>query len=519
MLELNIIPKPSLINIDNDKKFILDKFDFPKNYNKILQDLNKFSSKNFNIEFKENNKSKIKFEIDKSLQDEYYELNIDEKEINIKGKDEKALFYGVQSLKQLLVQFNESNKFILPCVQIKDKPKFSYRGYMFDVARHFFNKEVIFEMLDLIALYKYNIFHFHLTEDQGFRLEIDSYPNLHKIGSKRSETMEDGKPYEGYFTKKEIKEIVEYASSKYINIIPEIDMPGHSMAMLAAYPEFSCNGKNENVATAWGIMPKILCAGKDKVFDFLEKVLDEVIELFPYDYIHLGGDEVPKDEWNVCEDCQKRIKEEKLNNSEELQGYFTNRIIKYLKSKGKKAIVWNESLYSGMLDKDAICQFWAGKEDILHKEIKSGRKVIMSRFTPIYLDYPHCLHSLKAVYDHNPIPKECENNADQIIGIETPLWTEYVPNTDVAYKMILPRLIACSENVWCDKSSKNYKNFTKRLKMHYEILDKLGLPYEKLSDANPKIIKKAIQSIKYLSQKKKNDQIKNRYLQNLKNKK
>lgn len=305
-------------------------------------------------------KDAVNIIVDASMKTDAYELIVTDKSVDVKGGSSKAVFYALQSLRQMLPveieKGEQMSKIRIQNVKIQDEPRFAYRGGMLDVCRHFFTVEEVKNYIDILALHKLSVFHWHLTEDQGWRIEIKKYPELTQVGSVRKQTVigkntgkYDGKPYGPYFfTQDQIKEIIQYAADRYITIIPEIELPGHALAALATYPELGCTGGPYEVCQMWGVFPQVFCAGNEKTFEFLENVLTEVAELFPSDIIHIGGDECPKDAWKKCKKCQKRIKKENLKNEEELQSYVIHRIEAFLKTKGKKIIGW-ETLYQSCI--------------------------------------------------------------------------------------------------------------------------------------------------------------------------
>ncbi|WP_105615882.1 beta-N-acetylhexosaminidase [Vallitalea okinawensis] len=442
----------------------------------------------------------------KVLGKEGYQLEVSRLSIKINSSTHQGLFYGMQSLLQLIynaLRDLDGNWRIDP-VFIEDMPRFTYRGYMLDVCRHFFDKNAIKKMIDLASLHKLNYFHWHLTEDQGWRIEINQYPLLTEIGSFRKETIvgnkSDDRIHSGYYTKEEIKEIVDYAASRFITIIPEIDVPGHFQAALAAYPHLSCNEQPLDVATKFGIIDNIACAGKETTFEFLFNVLDEVCEMFPSPYIHLGGDEAPKTRWKLCKHCRRRMEVEGLANEEELQGYFINRLAQYLDSMGKRIITWNESLKASCLDSSIMIQHWMDGKKAMHttKAIESGRQVIISDFFHYYLDYPYGMTPLSKTYNYNPILEGIlPDNEKAIIGIEAPLWTEYIERIEKAEWMTLPRLSALSEVGWSWKHQLNYEDFKKRMLYFTKFLREIGYHVATTEEADIKGIKAKLQVLKF----------------------
>ncbi len=437
----------------------------------------------------------MKISREANLGKEGYELLCNKDGIVITATSPNGLFYGVETLLQLLPQkiFSEqkvkNTAWKVPLVKIKDCPRFTYRGMHLDVGRHFFPKEFIKKYIDLIAMHKMNVLHWHLTEDQGWRIEIKKYPRLTKIASFRKETMGDGKPYGGFYTQEDVKEIVSYARKRFVTIVPEIEMPGHCQAALAAYPEISCTGGPFEVATTWGVHKDVYCAGKEKTFQFLEGVLDEVINLFPGKYIHIGGDEVPKDRWKHCPDCQRRIKEEHLKNETELQSYFVKRIEKYLASKGKRLIGWDEILEGGIAP-EATVMSWRGTKGGI-EAAHQGHDVIMTPGGYCYFDHyqgrpqyePVAIGGylpLTKVYSYDPVPAELnEKEATHILGAQGNVWTEYLSTPQNVEYMVLPRIDALAEVVWTDKSRKNKTNFIKRVLTQFQRYDNLNFTYSK----------------------------------------
>lgn len=409
---------------------------------------------------------------------EEYKLNIKPDIISIWSGSNEGLMRGIQTLRQLFVdEFHSSEKrdsWQLPIVAIKDAPKFKHRGLLLDCSRHFYEKEVVKKYIDLLALYKMNVLHWHLTEDQGWRIAIDKYPKLTEIGARRTEL--DGSKYGGFYTKEDIREIVAYAQERHVTVIPEIELPGHSQAAVAAYPHLSCTGEQVDVANDWGVFKEIYCAGNDSVFIFLEDVLTEVMELFPSEYIHIGGDEAPKFRWEHCDKCQKRIQDEDLTNAHGLQSYFISRIEKFLNKNGRQLIGWDEILEGG-LSENATVQSWRGMEGGI-TAANSGHNAIMSPTSHTYFDYDLKAIDLEKVYNFDPIPKElAEDKHHFIIGGECNLWSEHVPDEDNLDSKVFPRLLAMSEVLWSYPKERNYAEFYNRVQHHYPILQSKGVNY------------------------------------------
>lgn len=434
-----------------------------------------------------------------SLGNQGYRLTVSPEAVRVEAPELAGVFYGIQSLRQLLPVEIEERRPVsgvdwrIPCMTITDQPRFAWRGFMLDEGRHFQGQETVLQMLDLMALQKLNVFHWHLTEDQGWRIEIRKYPRLTEIGSRRAGTRNgftagrhDGVPHGGYYTQAEIRAIVAYAAERHITIVPEVEMPGHSVAALAAYPELSCTGGPFEVATHFGIFPDIFCAGKETTFAFLQDVLDEVMELFPSPYLHIGGDEAPKKRWKNCPDCQRRIREQGLKDSHALQVYFTNRIAAYLDSKGRHAIGWNEILQDGLAE-SAVVQFWArGRQRLLAAIRAEHRQTVMSSCLSTYLDYPYRLLPLRRLYRYEPVPAGLdEESAASILGVESPLWTEWVPNRARLDYQAYPRLSALAETGWTPRERKSLPDFRRRLENFLSRLARLGVHPAALREADP----------------------------------
>jgi len=428
---------------------------------------------------------------------EAYRIQIDRQNIRIEGASEAAVFYGLQTLRKSVPVGNYKHVTFSPAT-ITDAPRFGYRGMMLDVARHFQPVEFVKKYIDLLALHNINRFHWHLTDDQGWRIEIDAYPKLMEISSMRKETVigrntgeYDGTPHGGYYTKEELKEIVQYADERYITIIPEVDLPGHMLAALAAYPELGCTGGPYEVSREWGVFEDVLCPGKEETFTFLEAVLTEVMEIFPSRYIHIGGDEAPKTRWEKCPDCQARIKELGLKDrnghtaEHYLQSYVTARIEKFLNDHGRSIIGWDEIL-EGELAPNATVMSWRGMDGGI-KAAQMGHDVIMSPTDYCYFDYYQTQHTegeplaiggyvpLEKVYSFEPAPDQLTaEQKKHILGAQANLWTEYISDPEHVEYMTLPRLAAMSEVQWMKPGKKEYTAFLKRLPRLLSLYEKLG---------------------------------------------
>ena len=444
--------------------------------------------------------SAIKVGIDGQGAAESYRLSVTTEGITLNASDHAGLFYGLQTLSQLMppdaVTTAVVSSFGLPVLEIDDAPRFTYRGVHLDVARHFFPPEFIKHYIDLLALYKINRFHWHLTEDQGWRIEIDQYPKLTEVAAFREQThmghgldefQGDGVRYGGFYTKEEIREIVAYAHARNIMIIPEIEMPGHATAALAAYPKLGCTEGPFEVAMTWGIFEDIYCP-YEETFEFLENVLLEVIELFPGDYIHIGGDEVPKARWEESEYVQDLMVREGFNDVEQVQGYFIRRIDKFLNEHGKRLIGWDEIIEGG-LPPNATVMSWRGTIGGIEAS-RRGHDVVMTPYSHLYLDYyqsadqenePFAIGGflpLDTVYSYEPVPSQLrERDKNRIIGAQANVWTEYMKTGEHVEYMLLPRMLALAEVVWSPAEAKDFTSFLKRIEWHLDRFDALGVNY------------------------------------------
>lgn len=404
---------------------------------------------------------------------ESYSLYIKKDSIVINASSPSGISHGIATLQQLVLLNKNQNEIKLPIASILDEPRFQHRGLLLDCARHFFDKKTILKYIDLLAFYKMNTLHWHLTEDQGWRIAINKYPKLNSIAASRLE--QTGEVYKGIYTQKDIQEIVRYAQTKNITIIPEIELPGHCQAAIAAYPELSCTGKEVLVANDWGVFKEIYCAGNEQVFKFLEDVLLEVIQLFPSKYIHIGGDEAPKIRWENCKKCQKRILDNNLDGEHELQSYFISRIQNFLNANDRDIIGWDEILEGGV-SKQTIIQSWRGVQHAM-KALESGNSVIMSPTSHSYLDYDLKSIDLEKIYLFDPIPSGSNPEYHkQILGGECNIWTEHVPDEKTLDSKVFPRIIGMAEALW-SQGGKNYKKFNSRIQSHYNLLDGFDVNY------------------------------------------
>lgn len=496
---INLIPMPSRIK-PKDEVFSFDKSSAaiyaPEKLSEIYDIADEILSCKFD---KSKEKANIVFEFNASLKDEAYSLYISKSGVKIHASSYKGAFYALQSLRQLFESdIKNKKRLTCQCLTIEnDCPKYSWRGLSLDESRHFFGKETVKKLLDFMAMYKLNVFHWHLTDDQGFRIESKKYPLLTEIGSKRYGsqlknwkcTEMDKSVHEGFYTQEEIKEIVSYAKKRCINILPEVDFPAHSAAVIASYNNLACREISCQVHNFFGdYIPRLngiydsnrtLCLGKEKVYRFAYDLIDEVSELFPFEYFHIGGDEAPINEWKKCPACQEKIKEEHLKNEVALQGYFTNKLNEHLKSKGKTLIGWNEVLKAQLLDRDVVAQYWTPQRDKnVTTHIKNGGKIIMSCHSAFYFDMPHTQTKIKNTYNFNPlkhnVPKKYLPN---VLGVEGENWTEWTDSEEQLFYKLSCRTLALSENAWSDDMVKDYDSFCRRLERHKYILNALDIYY------------------------------------------
>ena len=449
----------------------------------------------------------IRFGLNPNMGTEEYFLQVKPDGVNVEASAFGGFFYAIQTLKQMLPAEVYGNQkanaaWLLPCVTILDAPRFDYRGIHMDPCRHFWSVEETKRYIDIAATYKLNRLHWHLTEDQGWRMEIKKYPKLTEVGAWRSGTCigkdfdsNDGIRYGGFYTQDEMREIVAYAAERNITVIPEVDLPGHMVAALAAYPELGCTGGPYEVWTRWGVSEDVLCVGKEETFTFLEDVLTEVMDIFPSEYIHIGGDECPKDRWRNCPLCQARIKQlglkahDNFSAEEELQAYVTSRIQKFLNDHGRKIIGWDEIL-DGSLAPGATVMSWRGTEGGI-RAAELGFDVVMTPNSHMYIDYyqsrerdkePLCIGGyvpVEKVYSYEPYEGMTPGTEDHILGVQANLWTEYVTSPEFLEYMLLPRMCALSEVQWCNADRKDYTRFDSSLDHTFKMLDVMGYAYAK----------------------------------------
>lgn len=443
---------------------------------------------------------------DSSLGKEGYQLSVSKNNVQIKALSAAGLFYGMQTIFQLLPEQIEGSalstgiRWQIPCVEITDKPRFSWRGMHLDVGRHFVPVEFIKKYIDNMAMHKLNTFHWHLTEDQGWRIEIKKYPKLTEVGAWRKETLIghvkdkphkfDGIPHGGFYTQEEAREIVKYAKDRFITVVPEIEMPGHAKAAIASYPELGVTGKPVEVATYWGIFPDIFNV-EESTFSFLEDVLTEVMDIFPSEYIHIGGDEAIKDQWKASDKIQQRIRELGLADEHELQSYFITRIEKFINSKGRKIIGWDEILEGGLAPNATVMSWQSEEGGII--AAKSNHDVIMTPIQSLYFWWYQGdkrteplaaggFISLEKVYRYDPVPSGLtEEQSKHILGAQGCAWAEYMESPAKVEYMVFPRISALAEIVWSPKEGKDWNNFKSRMTKQFKRYDQRGINYSKVS--------------------------------------
>ncbi|MBD3350865.1 MAG: family 20 glycosylhydrolase, partial [Candidatus Lokiarchaeota archaeon] len=458
----------------------------------------------------EDNENIISLEIDKNNSEvpaEGYILEISQERIKLVGKDKPGVFYGIQTIRQLLPIGIESSieikdrDWYIPCVQITDYPRFPWRGFMLDEVRHFFGQKFVKRIIDLMGLFKLNRLHWHLSDDEGWRIDSKKYPKLSAVGSRRilskeyreTPNLEDIQFYGGYYCQEELREIIDFAKKNYIEIIPEIEMPGHATASLVAYPEFSCEKPPKIVPKVRARNRHSFCPGKKGTFDFLYGVLKETMDIFQSQWIHIGGDELPKHRWENCSDCASYRKKNNIADLDEMQVEFASNIIRFLNKNKKKVIGWFDFSTDKLLDRnidknEVIFQFWHGSEDKVVDFIRKGGYAIISNHSYTYMNYAYYKLPIKKAYNFDPIPNQLESKYHpQILGIESPVWTEDIPDFQSLDFHVFPRLCAYAETAWTPAEEKDYDDFIKRLKCILERLDILKVYYAPLFEAQNSI--------------------------------
>ncbi len=442
------------------------------------------------INSKPGNENEIELKLDKSLKSigaEGYHLDIQSNKIHLTAFDEKGIFWGIQTIRQLLPPqilrgaTVKGAAWKIPCVRIEDNPSFKWRGLMLDCSRTFIPKEQIKRYLEAMSFFKMNVFHMHLTDDQGWRLEIRKYPELTAISSKFHDSFKEPKEYQGFYSQDDMKELIEFAGQRNIEIVPEIEMPGHSSEVFAAFPQLSCKGDTTKIHPFFkgvGVHNEIYCAGNEETFRFIENVLDEVTALFPSEYIHIGGDEAPKKHWKECPKCQKRISEEGLKDENELQSWFVKRIEKYLNNKGKRLIGWDE-ITEGGLSHSATVMYWRGwVKDVPQKVAELGNNMIMTPTSSCYFDYTYDIISTEKVYSFNPVPEGFgAEQSKRVMGVQANFWSHIDRTQPQIDRQLFPRLIALAEIAWAENKNKDWNEFKARMEIKKESLDIMGISH------------------------------------------
>ena len=429
---------------------------------------------------------------DDSIPKEGYFLSIGDNGILLKASDEKGFYYGKLTLKNLM----ELGP--LPNAEVLDYPRYSYRGYMLDRARHYHSVDSIKRIIDTVARFKINVFHWHLTDDQGWRIQVDKYPLLTEMASYRDGTRGDGIPIHGYYTKDEMKEIVEYCKQYHMEVLPEFDVPGHTAAAISVYPHLDCFNSKIEVKDSFGIHPEVLCAGKESSVEFCKDVLREMFEIFPFELVHLGGDEALRLHWLDCPDCQREMKENGLKNEDELQAHFMAKLAEFCLENGKTVVNWNDGMVGENVHESIIVHYWQGAQvnkEAAIREINRGKKGIISPFFSYYLDYPYGMTSLKKAFSLNPEIEGVEKT-ENILGVEAPLWAENVKGDKEIDYQTFPRILAVAERGW-SPYHEDYNDFLARVKYNYKIIDNLGIRCATINEVDPKPLKKITSLFKF----------------------
>ncbi len=415
--------------------------------------------------------------IDTSLHREGYNLSVKRKKIEIAGGSNEGVFYALQTLHQLSGSGGLPSE--VPCVAISDYPRFSWRGLMVDCSRTFQSPEYIKNTIDRISYYKMNVLHLHLTDDQGWRIEIKSHPELTEKGSKFHPEYNEPERHQGFYSQDEMKDIIRYAESRGVTIIPEIEMPGHSTAVLVCYPELSCTGKITDKIFPFfkgpGVTPDILCAGNEETFALIEDVIDEIVEVFPSEFIHIGGDETPKVRWKKCPKCQKRIRDEGLSDEKELQSYFISRVEKYIISRGRRLIGWSEIIEGGLAPNAAVMDWIGGANEATEK----GQDVVMSPTSHCYFDYPYKSINSERAYSFDPVKDLSEEQSEHILGLQANFWSHIDREPELVDKQLFPRLLSIAERGWSPSDVTDWNSFRNRLEKHLTVLQQMGINYYK----------------------------------------
>lgn len=504
---MNIIPKPfSVKNLNGS--IVFNGFSVKEC---MFDGLEQVVAERLNKSFNPVSGTPLSFIRQENLAEEEYILNVTHEGVTVAASSYAGALYGFQSLRLLAETDLDTPKNELHLISVMDRPEFAWRGLQIDVARHFFKKEFVMKIMEAMSLNKLNVLHMHLTDDQGWRVQIDKYPLLTQIGSKRSQshingwrsTDSDHAPHEGFYTKEDLKELVELGRKLAITIVPEIDMPAHFAAAFAAYPELGCRELRTEVPWYFGSsVPKkqrikdwnrSACIGKKTTMDFIYDVIDEMAEIFPAPYFHIGGDEAPKEEWKNCPACKALMKKEGLADVEQLQGYFTNLVADYLKTKNKRLIGWNEVLKGGNLDKDVVVQYWTARNDPrVVRHVKGGGQVVLSKHSAFYFDMCYGMYPLKNTYSYNPysegLTKEDKQN---ILGVEGEMWTEWIATESKFELHLFPRMQALAEAGWTE-TRKDFAEFMQRLQEYKAVLRALDINYAEDAVSQPSSLLKRI---------------------------
>ena len=508
--DYGVVPLPQEVTLTNGNPFVLSpstKIFYPEGNDKMKKNAEFLASyikeiTGYELATATGQPGKgISLVIDQSIQNpEGYQLTVSDNGIRIAGSTDAGVFYGIQTLRKSIPATAQGMNVELPAATINDYPRFAYRGMMLDVSRHFFPVDSVKTYLDILALHNQNTFHWHLSDDQGWRIEIKKYPELTQIGSKRKETVighnsgtYDGKEYGGFYTQDQIRDVINYAAERHITIIPEIDMPGHQLAALATYPELGCTGGPYDVWGQWGVADDVICAGNEKSMQFLEDVLSEVIDLFPSEYIHVGGDEAGKSAWKKCPKCQALMTEKGMKSVDELQSYMIHRAEEFLNSKDRRLIGWDEILEGGLAP-EATVMSWRGEDGGI-KAARMGHDVVMTPGNYMYLDFyqadpktqPYAIGGytpIKKVYSYDPVPadsltvEECRH----ILGVQANTWTEYIQTPEHLEYMMFPRALAVAEIGWTPQELRTWEDFKPRMNAHISKLQGMGIRTFTLSD-------------------------------------
>ena len=505
---LNIIPKPQYaeerlgeFTVTRDTTVFADpRLSYARD--RLIEEVEKACG--FRLQVVETKQAAIRFLVDKHIPKEGYTMEADTERLTITASAVAGAFYAVQTFRLLtLTELLDSPEMLsMHALYIRDEPEYEYRGILFDDARYFHGPDTVKALLDMMAFNKLNVLHWHLTDNEGWRIEIKKYPKLIDIGSRRRGSQHiawgnrsiDWTEHEGFYTQKEIQEIVSYAARMNIMVIPEIDMPAHMGAAIAAYPELSCGDIHMEVPIIHGATPEtngigdvIACAGKESTYKFIYDIIDELSVLFPAPYFHIGGDEAPKKEWKKCPHCQALIREKGLKDEEELQGYFNNKIAVYLERKGKRMIGWNEILKARTLDNSVIAEYWTPQRDPnVENYLMSGRNIIVAKHQAFYFDMPYAQNTLKRTYEFTPEKYGLNADPERILGVEGALWSEWISTDERIQYQLYPRMQALSEVAWTKAENRNYRDFRLRLKKYLPILDKRNIGYCPPSMLDPK---------------------------------